>query len=68
MGDLNNNDLQRYFQAGHTGFWKQEYEDGKHPRLYTDDIMNSLIGAEADMTPEERFDFLQPISILRIAL
>lgn len=57
MGDFNNIDLQRYFQAGHTGFWKQEYEEGKHPRLYTDDIMDSLIGAEGDMTPEERFDF-----------
>ena len=57
MNELRNEDLHSYFQAGHTGFWKQEYEEGKHPRLYTDEIMNSLIGATGDMTPEECYDF-----------
>lgn len=57
MGDFSNNDLHEYFKAGHTGFWKQEFEKGKHPRIYTDDIMDSLIGTSDDMTPEEKFDF-----------
>lgn len=26
MGDFSNNDLHEYFKAGHTGFWKQEFE------------------------------------------
>lgn len=57
MGKLNEEDLKAYFKAGNTGFWKLECEEGKEPKLYTDEIMGSLIGTSDDMTAEERYQF-----------
>lgn len=62
MGKLNEEDLKAYFKAGNTGFWKLECEEGKEPKLYTDEIMGSLIGTSDDMTAEERYKFLRAYS------
>ena len=38
MKKLNDEDIQAYFQAGNSGFWKVESEKGKKPKLYTYEI------------------------------
>ena len=40
MKKLNEEDIQAYFQAGNSGFWKVEFEEGKKTKLYTDEITN----------------------------
>ena len=57
MEKLNEEDLKAYFKAGNIGFWKLEYEEGKEPKLYTDEIMASMIGTSDDMTAQERYHF-----------
>lgn len=42
MKKLNDEDIQAYFQAGNSGFWKVESEEGKKTRLYTDEITDEL--------------------------
>ena len=53
MKKLNNEDIQAYFQAGNSGFWKVESEEGKKTRLYTDEITNELCGITEDLSPEK---------------
>ena len=53
MKKLNNEDIQAYFQAGNSGFWKVESEEGKKTRLYTDEITNELFGITEDLSPEK---------------
>ena len=59
MGKISHRDLQEYFRAGNSGFWKYEYEEGKYPRLYTDEITDALFGTTEDMEPEERYEFIE---------
>ncbi len=37
------------------GLWKVEFEDGKPPRFYADDVLDELMGTDPNLTPEERF-------------
>lgn len=39
------------------GLWRVEMEQGKPSRFYADAVMDELIGASSDFTPEERFRF-----------
>ena len=57
MEDLSPQEIQKYFGTGHTGFWKQEYAQGKHPKLFADKQMEELLGITENLTPEYRFDF-----------
>ena len=58
MKKLNDEDIQAYFQAGNSGFWKVESEEGKKTRLYTDEITNELFGIPEDMSPEKCIDYV----------
>lgn len=51
MEDLSPQDIQKYFNIGHTGFWKQEYAQGKHPnKMKTQEMgMNDHIGNPIDV-------------------
>ena len=39
------------------GLWRVEFEEGKEPRFYADEVMDELIGITGEVTPEERFRF-----------
>ena len=56
MKKLNEEDIQAYFQAGNSGFWKVEFEEGKKTRLYTDEITNELFGITEAMFPENAWN------------
>lgn len=58
MKKLNDEDIQAYFQAGNSGFWKVESEEGKKTRLYTDEITNELFGIPEDMSSEKCIDYV----------
>ena len=58
MKKLNDEDIQAYFQAGNSGFWKIESEEGKKTRLYTDEITNELFGIPEDMSPEKCMEYV----------
>ena len=58
MKRLNDEDIQAYFQAGNSGFWKVESEKGKKTRLYTDEITNDLFGITEDMSPEKCMEYV----------
>lgn len=58
MKKLNDEDIQAYFQAGNSGFWKVEFEEGKKPKLYTDEITNELFGIPEDMSPEKCIEYV----------
>lgn len=58
MKKLNDEDIQAYFQAGNSGFWKVESEEGKKTRLYTDEITNELFGILEDMSPEKCMEYV----------
>ena len=58
MKKLNDEDIQAYFQAGNSGFWKVESEEGKKTRLYTDEITNELFGTPEDMSPEKCMEYV----------
>ena len=58
MKKLNDEDIQAYFQAGNSGFWKVEFEEGKKTRLYTDEITNELFGIPEDMSPEKCMEYV----------
>ena len=58
MKKLNNEDIQAYFQAGNSGFWKVESEEGKKTRLYTDEITNELFGITEDLSPEKCMEYV----------
>lgn len=55
---LTNEDLQAYFRAGNTGFWKLEHQEGAPPRLYTDELSNSLFGVTEALPPEACHRFI----------
>ena len=57
MKKLNEEDIQAYFQAGNSGFWKVEFEEGKKTKLYTDEITNELFGITEDMSPEKCMEY-----------
>ena len=59
MKKLNDEDIQAYFQAGNSGFWKVESEEGKKIRLYTDEITNELFGITEDMSPEKCMEYVE---------
>ena len=58
MKKLSNKDIEAYFESGNSGFWKYEYEEGKPPRLYTDEISDALLGTADAITPEACYDFV----------
>ena len=58
MKKLNNEDIQAYFQAGNSGLWKVESEEGKKTRLYTDEITNELFGITEDLSPEKCMEYV----------
>ena len=49
--------IQNILNASRIGLWRVEFEEGKAPRFYADELMNELIGTPPDMTPEERYRF-----------
>lgn len=59
MKKLNEEDIQAYFQAGNSGFWKVEFEEGKKTKLYTDEITNELFGITEDMSPEKCMEYVE---------
>ena len=59
MKKLNEEDIQAYFQAGNSGFWKVEFEEGKKTKLYTDEITNELFGISEDMSPEKCMEYVE---------
>ena len=59
MKKLNDEDIQAYFRAGNSGFWKVESEEGKKIRLYTDEITNELFGITEDMSPEKCMEYVE---------
>ena len=58
MKKLNDEDIQAYFQAGNSGFWKVESEEGKKTRLYTDEITDELFGITEDLSPEKCMEYV----------
>ena len=50
-------DPHQILAAAQIGLWRVEIESGKKPCLYTDEIMDSLLGTDASAAPEERYDF-----------
>lgn len=50
-------DAQAVLRAARLGLWRGEFENGKMVRLYADDIMNDLLGTNAQMSPQERCAF-----------
>ena len=58
MKKLSDEDIQAYFQAGNSGFWKVESEEGKKTKLYTDEITNELFGITEDMSPEKCMEYV----------
>lgn len=65
MKKLNDEDIQAYFLAGNSGFWKVESEEGKKTRLYTDEITDELFGITEDLSPENVWSMWQNIFIRR---
>ena len=59
MKKLNEEDIRAYFQAGNSGFWKVEFEEGKKTKLYTDEITNELFGISEDMSPEKCMEYVE---------
>ena len=59
MKKLNEEDIRAYFQAGNSGFWKVEFEEGKKTKLYTDEITNELFGITEDMSPEKCMEYVE---------
>ena len=59
MKKLNDEDIQAYFRAGNSGFWKVESEEGKKTKLYTDEITNELFGISEDMSPEKCMEYVE---------
>ena len=57
MGLMEERDMEKLQRESRLGFWKIEIVEGSTPRFYADSVMDELIGASADMTPEERFLF-----------
>ena len=49
--------IKELLHTSRIGLWRVEVEEGKPPRFYADEVMNELIGATEEMTPEERFTF-----------
>jgi len=58
MKKLSDEDIQAYFQAGNSGFWKVEFEERKKTKLYTDEITNELFGIPEDMSPERCIEYV----------
>ena len=58
MKKLNDEDIQAYFLAGNSGFWKVESEEGKKTRLYTDEITDELFGITEDLSPEKCMEYV----------
>ena len=58
MKRLNDEDIQAYFQARNSGFWKVESEKGKKTRLYTDEITDELFGITEDLSPEKCMEYV----------
>lgn len=58
MEHLTQQEITEYLNTEQIGFWKLEIEDGKPVRMYTDENMQSLIGAPEGMSPEESYAFL----------
>jgi len=47
-------DINKLLQNSHIGLWRIEFEEGKPPRLFADEVMDKLLGVEKEVTPEER--------------
>lgn len=50
-------DVDDLLRVSRIGLWRVEFEEGKAPRFYADEVMDELLGIEGDVTPEERFVF-----------
>jgi hypothetical protein len=57
MNNLTLNDWAAYAEISSTGLWKLEMENGIAVRMYMDAVMQSLMGAPDDLSPEEYCDF-----------
>ena len=53
----NRTDAQQILALSKIGLWRVETSSGMRPRFYADEAMDSLLGIEEPMTPEERFVF-----------
>lgn len=51
------NVLRESLRDAHIGQWMIEIDEGKEPRLYADDTFFSMMGMDADASPEEEFRF-----------
>ena len=55
MEYLDRNDMQHILRSARIGVWRVEFEEGRAPRFYADQMMDELLGISGDVTPEERF-------------
>lgn len=55
MEYLGCNDMQYILRSARIGVWRVEFEEGRAPRFYADQVMDELLGISGDVTPEERF-------------
>ena len=55
MEYLGCNDMQHILRSARIGVWRVEFEEGRAPRFYADQMMDELLGISGDVTPEERF-------------
>lgn len=53
----NRTDAQQILAMSKIGLWRVETSSGMRPCFYADEAMDSLLGIEEPMTPEERFVF-----------
>lgn len=55
MEYLGCNDMRHILRSARIGVWRVEFEEGRAPRFYADQVMDELLGILGDVTPEERF-------------
>ena len=59
MGLLNDNDMYKILHNSQMGLWRVEFEEGKEPRFFADEMMDELLGISGEVTPQERYVFHQ---------
>ena len=55
MEYLGCNDMRHILRSARIGVWRVEFEEGRAPRFYADQVMDELLGISGDVTPEVRF-------------
>lgn len=54
---MNEEEMQDVLGASRIGLWEIVYEKDQRPRFYGDAVMNDLLGADDEMSPEQRYLF-----------